>query len=78
MKATAGDWLIVRAPHTGKSDRRGVIVEVRGAAGGPPYLVRWDDTDHEGLVFPGADARVEHPRTLADGPRPSDRAGDPT
>ena len=36
------------------------ILEVHGAAGAPPYLVRWSDTDHESLVFPGPDATVQH------------------
>jgi hypothetical protein len=25
-----------------------------------PYVVRWSDTGHEALVYPGADAFVEH------------------
>jgi len=33
---------------------------VRGPEGKPPYLVRWADTGHEALVFPGPDA-VIHP-----------------
>ena len=33
------------------------IVEVHGAGGEPPYLVRFDD-GHTGLVFPGPDAVV--------------------
>jgi hypothetical protein len=31
---------------------------VHGAAGGPPYLVRFDD-GHTGLCYPGPDAVVE-------------------
>ena len=37
------------------------IIEVRGADGEPPYVVRHSD-GREGLVFPGADATVEHPQ----------------
>ena len=33
-------------------------------AGGPPYLVRFDD-GHTGLCFPGPDAVVEHAKTRA-------------
>jgi hypothetical protein len=33
---------------------------VRGPAGEPPYLVRHAD-GREGLVYPGADATIEHP-----------------
>jgi hypothetical protein len=36
----------------------GEIVEVKGQAGGPPYLVRFDD-GHTRLVFPGPDAVIE-------------------
>ena len=36
------------------------IIEIRGPGGAPPYLVRRDD-GQEALVFPGADACVEHP-----------------
>ena len=52
MKAKAGDWL-VEAPG-----RRGLIREVRHADGTPPYVVRWLDTEHEALVFPGPDAHI--------------------
>jgi len=45
----------------GQSDRIGEIVEVRGAGGEPPYLVRFDD-GHTSLVFPGPDAVIEHSR----------------
>ncbi len=44
--------------------RTGEIVEVRGAGGEPPYLVRFDD-GHTALVFPGPDAIIEHPRRKA-------------
>jgi hypothetical protein len=39
-------------------DRHGEIIEVRGAHGEPPYLVRFDD-GHETMVFPGGDFSVE-------------------
>jgi hypothetical protein len=39
-------------------DRSGEIIEVRGAEGAPPYLVRFDDS-HERLVFPGPDCTVQ-------------------
>jgi hypothetical protein len=38
----------------------GEIIEVRGAGGEPPYLVRFEDGPSS-LVFPGPDAVVEHP-----------------
>jgi hypothetical protein len=32
---------------------------VHGDNGGPPFMVRWQDSGHEALVFPGPDAHVE-------------------
>lgn len=58
MEAAVGDRLHIHGNTVGQADRTGEIVEVRGAAGGPPYVVRFDD-GHTGLVFPGPDAVVE-------------------
>lgn len=64
MKATIGDKVVIRGHAVGHRQRHGTIVDVRGADGEPPYVVRWDDerpgdeSDH--LVFPGADFDVEH------------------
>jgi hypothetical protein len=57
MKAQVGDSLVAESNKVEAAPRRGEIVEVRGADGSPPYLVRWSD-GHEGLVYPGADAHV--------------------
>lgn len=57
MQATVGDRLLVHGSSVGNPDRQGEILEVRGAAGGPPYVVRFED-GHTGLVFPGSDAIV--------------------
>ena len=59
MKAAVGDWLVVERVHLGEPRRRARIVEVSHADGTPPYRVRWTDTEHETVVFPGPDARVE-------------------
>jgi hypothetical protein len=61
MQAAVGDRLHVRGHIVGQSERMGEIVEVRGAGGEPPYLVRFDD-GHTSLVFPGPDAVIQHPR----------------
>ncbi len=61
MQAAVGDGLRVRGNIVGQSERMGEIVEVRGAGGEPPYLVRFDD-GHTSLVFPGPDALIEHRR----------------
>jgi Domain of unknown function (DUF1918) len=49
VHAARGDRLVIRSPQ-----------EVRHADGSPPYVVRWSDTGHEGLVFPGPDAFIQH------------------
>ena len=60
MYAAVGDRLVVRSVHLDGPVRDGEILEVRGEHGAPPYVVRWSDTGHEALVFPGPDAFVEH------------------
>jgi len=65
MHAEVGDTLTVKAVNQGEADRHGTIIQVHGAAGEPPYLLRWHD--HESLFFPAAGTVVEyHP---ASGPR---------
>jgi Domain of unknown function (DUF1918) len=59
MRAVVGDRLQVRGRVVGASGQTSEIIEVRGRDGAPPYLVRHDD-GHEGLVFPGSDATVQH------------------
>ncbi|MFF4215435.1 DUF1918 domain-containing protein [Streptomyces nondiastaticus] len=49
--ATEGDQVRVKG-------KVGEILEVRGAEGDPPYLVRFPD-GHEEVVFPGPDAEIE-------------------
>ena len=60
MYAEVGDRLVVRGHKVGEHLREAEILEVRHADGTPPYVVRWADTGHEGLVFPGPDAVVQH------------------
>lgn len=60
FRASPGDRLVIRGHHLGEPDRDAEILEVRGRGGGPPYWVRWSDSGREGLLFPGADAAVEH------------------
>ena len=60
MYAEAGDRLVVRSLHLDGPVRDAEILEVKHEDGSPPYLVRWSDTGHEALVFPGPDAYVEH------------------
>jgi hypothetical protein len=66
MKASVGDRLVIRGTHVDEPVKDGEIIEVRHPDGAPPYLVRWSGDGHEGLVFPGPDAFVEHPSTSND------------
>ncbi|MGZ4126729.1 MAG: DUF1918 domain-containing protein [Actinomycetota bacterium] len=61
MQASVGDRLVIKGHHVGDADRDAEILEVHGAHGGPPYLVRWSDDGHVALIFPSSDAFVEHP-----------------
>ncbi|GAA0594932.1 hypothetical protein GCM10010174_07650 [Kutzneria viridogrisea] len=58
MYAGAGDMLVVESFSIGRPGKRGLILEVRGADGAPPYVVRWLESSREATVFPGPDARV--------------------
>ena len=59
MGAKVGDELVVRGRHVGDADRTGVIIEIHGHGGTPPYLVRWED-GHESVFSPSSDTLVEH------------------
>ena len=61
MQAKIGETLVMKSHHVGEPDRSGEIIEVRGESGGPPFLVRFED-GHEGLIFPGSDAVIQHPK----------------
>jgi len=56
MRANVGDWLVVKGNE--QSEHCGMITEVHGPEGSAPYMVRWLETDHEALVFPGPDAII--------------------
>jgi hypothetical protein len=60
MRASVGDRMIIKGHRVGEHDRDGEVLEVRGSDGGPPYVVRWGDTGHETLFFPGSDAVIQH------------------
>ncbi len=70
MYAERGDRLVVHS-HGGLSGRDAEILEVGHPDGSPPYRVRWSDSGHQALVFPGHDAYIEHFTH-----RPNDRAGE--
>ena len=58
MKANTGDRLVVMSRHLDEAVEEGEIIEVHGADGDPPFVVRWEGSEHDSLVYPGPDARV--------------------
>jgi Domain of unknown function (DUF1918) len=60
VHASVGDRIVVRGHRLGEPDRDCEVLEVHGAEGGPPYKVRWAESGHETLFFPGPDATVQH------------------
>jgi CBS domain-containing protein len=61
--AEPGDHIVIRSHAIDTKERRGVVVEARGADGGPPFVVQWLDDPHgephDVLFFPGPDADIE-------------------
>ena len=56
MKASTGDRIMILRRDEQGPVRDGQIVEVPNADGSPPYYVRWSDSGHLSLIFPGPDA----------------------
>ena len=75
MNANVGDRLILEGTHVGDPRRVGVILALRHQDGTPPYVVRWLDDGHEALVFPGPDAHVEPPTSMAWASTPTPHGG---
>ena len=57
MRANVGDQLLVESSSAEQHRREGEIIEVRGADGAPPFVVRWPDGE-VALCYPGPDAGV--------------------
>ena len=57
MKAKPGDHIILAGELVNQPVRAGEVLEARGADGGPPYVVRWED-GHESTMFPGPGAAL--------------------
>lgn len=60
MRANVGDQLLTHGRIVGQQDRVAEIVEVLGAAGAPPYRVRFAD-GRETVMSPGPDTVVRRP-----------------
>jgi len=59
MRAAVGDWLRLGGRDAGQPHPPGQIIEIHGAHGEPPYLVRFRD-GHTSLVIPGPEAVITH------------------
>lgn len=62
MKAKTGDKILTHGRRVGDPEREGVIIDVRGEDGGPPYVVKWEGDPGEHLIFPGTDAVITKSR----------------
>jgi hypothetical protein len=60
IETRVGDEVVVEAPHQGAGPRKGEILEVLVENGRERYRVRWDDTGHETLFFPGPTTSIVH------------------
>jgi hypothetical protein len=67
MYAEVGDLLVIRGHYVGQAERAAEILEVRGPNGTPPYVVRWLEDEHVGLLFPGPDATIRHAERASGG-----------
>lgn len=59
MEARVGDHVVLEGAKVGLARRRGEVLEVLRGATGDRYRVRWDQDDHETVLAPGPDLRVE-------------------
>lgn len=64
MKARPGSRILIRGHRQGEPDRDCEVIEVRGPDDEGPYVVRWGDSGHETLLFPGPDALVVEPEAV--------------
>ena len=60
MKASVGDRIVIGGRHYGDPERDCEVLEVRRPDGEPPYVIRWGDSGHVAILFPGVDAVVQH------------------
>ena len=59
MEAHVGDHVVVEGTKVGQARRRGEVMELLPGAGGTRLRVRWEGDDHESVISPGPDCRVE-------------------
>jgi hypothetical protein len=54
MRASVGDVLVA----TGSDTRSGVVIDVVGKNGAPPYVVKWLSDGHIAMVTPDQYSRI--------------------
>ncbi len=59
MEAHIGDHVIVEGAKVGHARRKGEVLEILHGAGGNRLRVRWEGDDHESVIAPGPDMRIE-------------------
>ena len=59
MEARIGDHVVLEGARVGHGRRRGEVLEVLRGTTGDRYRVRWEQDDHETVLAPGPDLRVE-------------------
>jgi hypothetical protein len=59
MEAHIGDHVIVEGAKVGLARRRGEVLEILHGAGGSRLRVRWEGDEHESVIAPGPDLRIE-------------------
>jgi hypothetical protein len=62
MEAHVGDHVVVEGAKVGLARRRGEVLEILRGAGGDRLRVRWEGDDHETVIAPGPDLRIESGR----------------
>jgi Domain of unknown function (DUF1918) len=60
MEAQVGDEFIVDSVHVARSSGRARSSKIRIEDSREHYVVRWDDTGHETLFYPGPTSHVLH------------------
>jgi Rv2632c-like/Domain of unknown function (DUF1918) len=59
MEAHIGDHVVVEGAKVGLARRRGEVLEIMHGAGGDRLRVRWEGDEHETVLAPGPDLRIE-------------------
>ena len=59
MEPHVGDHVVLEGARVGRARRRGEVLEIMRGASGDRYRVRWENDDHETVLAPGPDLRVE-------------------